>query len=78
MTLDDKADAIVSTGNVSELIKLPPMKMVVGEIKALARDGCSGGWEGCVNPDGSLIMENNAMFCGDSISGFSTKTVIEY
>jgi len=78
MTLHEKADAVVSTGNVSELIKLPPMKTIIGEIGALARDGLSGGWEGCVNPDGSLIMENNAMFCGDGISGFSIKTVVEY
>ena len=29
-------------------------------------------------PDGSIIMENNAMFCGDQIIGWSTKTVREF
>jgi len=78
VTLDQSADAIVSTGNVSGIIELPPMEVIVGELESLARDGFAGGWEGCVGKDGSLIMENNSMFCGDGISGFSVKTVVEY
>ena len=84
VTLDPKADALVSTGNVSELIKLPPMETVIGELEALARDGLSGGWEddevlgSSVKEDGSIIMENNAMFCGDQIAGWSPKTMKEY
>jgi len=84
VTLDPKADALVSTGNVSELIKLPPMDEVIGELEALARDGLSGGWEddevlgSSVKEDGSVIMENNAMFCGDQIAGWSPKTMREF
>lgn len=84
VTLDKKADALVSTGNVSELIKLPPADKVIGELEALARDGLSGGWSydeilgSSVKEDGSVIMENNAMFCGDRIAGWSTKTVKEF
>ncbi|AZO94734.1 glycine/sarcosine/betaine reductase component B subunit [Halocella sp. SP3-1] len=84
VTLDPKADALVSTGNVSELIELPPMETVIGELESLARDGLSGGWEddeilgSSVKEDGSIIMENNAMFCGDQIAGWSTKTMKEY
>jgi glycine reductase len=84
VSLDPKADALVSTGNVSELIKLPPMPEVIGELEALARDGLSGGWEddevlgSSVKEDGSIIMENNSMFCGDQIAGWSTKTMKEY
>ena len=84
VSMDEKEDAIVSTGNVSELIELPPMPEVIGELEALARDGLSGGWAGdeilgpSVRPDGSIIMENNAMFCGDQIIGWSTKTVREF
>ena len=44
VTLDEKCDAIVSCGNVSELIELPPMETVLGELQALGRDGLSGGW----------------------------------
>ncbi|WFD10450.1 glycine/sarcosine/betaine reductase component B subunit [Tepidibacter hydrothermalis] len=84
VTLDEKADAIVSCGNVSELIKLPPMETVIGELEALARDGLSGGWAddeilgSSVKEDGSIIMENNSMFCGDQVTGWSPKTMKEY
>jgi glycine reductase len=84
VTLDESADAIVSCGNVSELIKLPPMTTVIGELQALSRDGLSGGWEDdeilgpSVKEDGSIIMENNSMFCGDSVLGWSTKTMREF
>lgn len=84
VTLDEKMDALVSTGNVSQLIELPPADRVIGELAALGRDGLSGGWEGdeklgpSVREDGSIIMENNAAFCGDQIAGWSTKTMIDF
>ena len=84
VTLDEKCDAIVSCGNVSELIELPTMETVLGELQALARDGLSGGWahDEILGPsereDGSIIMENNSMFCGDRVCGWSTKTMKEF
>ena len=84
VSLDEKLTAIVSCGNVSELIELPPMPVVYGELEALARDGLSGGWSNdeilgpSVRPDGSVIMENNAMFCGDQVIGWSPKTMREF
>jgi len=78
VALDEAADAIVSCGNVSQYLELPPMPTVLGELEALARDGLSGGWEGCVREDGSLVMENNAMFCSDGICGASRKTCREF
>ena len=84
VTLDVKLDAIVTCGNVSELVELPAMETVLGELEALARDGMSGGWEDdeiigpSVRADGSIIMENNAMFCGDQVIGWSPKTMIEF
>ncbi len=78
VALDPAANALVSTGNVSQYFELPPMKTVLGELESLARDGLSGGWEGCVNKDGSLVMENNAMFCSDHPSGYSLKTCVDY
>ena len=84
VTLDEKCDAIVSCGNVSEMIELPPMETVLGELEALGRDGLSGGWADdeilgpSVRPDGSVIMENNAMFCGDQVAGWSPKTMKEF
>jgi betaine reductase complex component B subunit alpha len=84
VTLDEKLTAIVSCGNVSELIELPPMETVIGELEALGRDGLSGGWADdeiigpSVRPDGSIVMENNAMFCGDQVIGWSPKTMKEF
>ncbi|WP_346895133.1 glycine/sarcosine/betaine reductase component B subunit [Clostridium sp. UBA7503] len=84
VSMDEKANAIVSCGNVSELITLPPMETVIGELDSLGRDGVSGGWENdeilgpSVREDGSVIMENNAMFCGDRVCGWSPKTMIEF
>lgn len=84
VVLDEKANALVSTGNVSELIKLPAAEKVIGELQSLARDGLSGGWAhdeilgASVKEDGSIIMENNAMFCGDAIAGWSIKTMKEF
>ena len=84
VTLDEKCDAIVSCGNVSELIELPPMETVLGELQSLARDGLSGGWADdeilgpSVREDGSIIMENNSMFCGDQVCGWSPKTMKEF
>lgn len=84
VTLDERLVAMVSTGNVSELIELPPMETVLGELEALGRDGNSGGWEGdevlgpSVRPDGSVIMEDNGLFCGDMTVGWSTKTMRDF
>ncbi|HBE85369.1 MAG TPA: betaine reductase [Lachnoclostridium sp.] len=84
VSLDEKEDAIVSCGNVSTLIRLPKMETVLGELEALARDGMSGGWSNdeilgaSVKEDGSIIMENNAMFCGDQVVGWSVKRMVEF
>lgn len=84
VVMDEKTTALVSTGNVSELVSLPAMGRVIGELESLSRDGLSGGWSGdeilgpSVREDGSIIMENNAMFCGDQIVGWSRKTMREF
>lgn len=84
VVMDENTTALVSTGNVSELIELPPAAKVIGELESLSRDGLSGGWAGdeilgpSVRKDGSIIMENNAMFCGDQIAGWSLKTMREF
>lgn len=76
--ISEKADALVSTGNVSQFLKLPAMEKVIGELEALARDGNAGGWEGSVKEDGAIEMENNGIFCADANTGNYYKTVVEY
>ena len=83
VTLDSKLNALVSTGNVSELSILPACKTVIGNLEAMNRDGMSGSWGYDENlgksarDDGSIIMEDNNWFCGDHISGLSVKTMVE-
>lgn len=73
-----EADALVSAGNVSEIFELPAMPVVLGELESLARDGCGGGWEGCINEDGSLTIEAQAFMDGDAQTCFSVKSCAEY
>ena len=83
VTLDEKLVALVSSGNVSELSELPACKTVIGCLEAMNRDGMSGSWGydevlgKSARDDGSIIMEDNNWFCGDHISGFSVKTMVE-
>ena len=83
VTLDEKLVALVSSGNVSELSELPASKTVIGCLEAMNRDGLSGSWGydeilgKSARDDGSIIMEDNNWFCGDHISGFSVKTMVE-
>ena len=84
VTLDAKMNALVSTGNISELCDLPACKTVIGCLEAMNRDGMSGSWGydeklgKSARDDGSIIMEDNNWFCGDHISGFSVKTMREF
>ena len=84
VTLDSKMNALVSSGNVSQLSDLPACKTVIGCLEAMNRDGMSGSWGydeklgKSARDDGSIIMEDNNWFCGDHISGFSVKTMIEF
>lgn len=83
VVLDEKMNALVSTGNVGQLSDLPACATVIGNLEALNRDGMSGSWGydevlgKSARDDGSIIMENNNWFCGNHISGFACKTMIE-
>lgn len=84
VVLNESMEAMVSTGNVSELTELPACKTVIGNLEAMNRDGMSGSWGydevlgKSARDDGSIIMEGNNWFCGDHISGASTKTMREF
>jgi glycine reductase len=84
VTLDEKMNANVSTGNVGELCELPACATVIGNLEAMNRDGMSGSWGydeilgKSARDDGSILMEDNNWFCGDHISGLCLKTMLEY
>lgn len=52
---DAKADAVVTAGNANEIIKLPPMKKVIGHIEPV--DVIAGGFKGSLKEDGSIEAE---------------------
>lgn len=84
VVLDEKLNALVSTGNVGELTRLPACKTVIGNLEAMNRDGMSGSWGydeilgKSARDDGSIIMEDNNWFCGDHISGYCLKTMVDF
>lgn len=63
-----EAIAVVSTGNVSHVVHLPPADKILGDARAIAT--LAGGWEGCMEADGSLKCELNAVIGATSEIGY--------
>jgi len=61
-------DAFVSTGNVNEMVELPPMNKVIGYPEAIAN--LSGGAEESLGEDGSMFVELQAIIGSTSELGF--------
>lgn len=72
----EEAVAVISTGNVSHVIKLEPADKVIGDINAITT--LAGGWEGCLEEDGSLQCELNAVIGSTSEIGYHNCTVKLY
>ena len=62
-------DAFVSTGNVNEMIWVPPMERVLGDPKAIAV--LSGGSAESLAPDGSMKVELQSVIGSTNEQGFS-------
>lgn len=71
-----EAVAVVSTGNVSHTVTLPPAEKVIGDIKAISN--LAGGWEGSIGKEGSLTCELNAIIGSTSEIGYHNCTVKLY
>lgn len=71
-----EAVAVVSTGNVSHVVELPPADIVLGDPKAIAT--LAGGWEGALESDGSMKCELNAVIGSTSEIGYHYCTVKLY
>lgn len=68
-----EAKAVISTGNVSHLVRLEPAERILGSLSAL--ENLAGGWDGSVNEDGSIVCELNAVLGSTSEIGFHNLTV---
>jgi sarcosine reductase len=71
-----EAVAVVSTGNVSHVVTLPPADKVVGNAAAIAT--LAGGWEGSLEADGTIKCELNAVIGATSEIGYHNCTVNLY
>lgn len=71
-----EAVAVISTGNVSHLVKLPPADKVIGDPEAIAT--LAGGWEGSLEEDGTITCELNAVIGSTSEIGYHNATVKLY
>lgn len=62
-------DAYVSCGNINEVVVLPPMERVIGDIRAIAN--VSGGDEKSIRPDGSIACEIQSIIGSTNELGIS-------
>jgi len=71
-----QADAVVSVGNANEVITLPPMKRIIGELKPA--EIIAGGFAGCITADGALNIEIQAIMGSTCQLGFGKLTALGY
>ncbi|MCF6462639.1 glycine/sarcosine/betaine reductase component B subunit [Clostridium sp. Cult1] len=71
-----EAVAVVSGGNVSHVVTLPPADKVIGNAEAIAT--LAGGWDGALLEDGTLMCELNAVIGATSEIGYHYCTVKLY
>lgn len=71
-----EAKSVVSTGNVSHLVKLPPAEKILGNEKAIKN--LSGGYDESICSDGSIMCELNAIIGSTSEIGYHNVTCRMY
>ncbi|SHJ19060.1 glycine/sarcosine/betaine reductase component B subunit [Lutispora thermophila] len=73
---DKAADAVVTAGNANEIIELPPMKKVIGDLKPA--DVIAGGFAGSLKPDGSIVAELQVITGATSEIGFNKLSATQF
>ena len=71
-----EAVAVISTGNVSHVVKLEKADKVIGDEAAIST--LAGGWEGSIDENGVLSCEVNAVIGATSEIGYHNLTVELY
>ena len=62
-----EADAIITTGNSNATIKLPKMDKIIGNLPDIER--VTGGFAGCIQDNGELIIEIHGIIGGHNLQG---------
>lgn len=73
---DKTADAVITGGNANEVIKLPPMKKIIGYTEPA--DTIAGGFDGSLRPDGSIVAELQVITGATSEIGMNKLSAIQY
>ena len=71
-----QADAVISVGNANEVINLPPMKRIIGDLKPA--EIIAGGFVGSLTAGGGLNVEIQAIMGSTCQLGFGKLTAREY
>ena len=71
-----QADAVVSVGNANEVIALPPMKRIIGDLKPA--EVIAGGFVGSVSASGGLSIELQVIMGSTCQLGFGKLTTRGY
>ena len=71
-----QADALVSVGNANELVTLPALTRVIGDLKPV--ESIAGGFDGCLAADGSVDIEIQAIMGATCQLGFGKLTAQGY
>lgn len=74
--ISPKADAVVSSGNANEIIHLPAMKKIIGDLSVA--DVIAGGFDGSKAADGSLTVELQAIIGATNELGYGYVRAIGY
>jgi glycine reductase len=67
--VDAAANAVVTGGNANEVITLPKMDKVIGTLQYV--DVIAGGFENNTQPDGSIVVELQAIIGATNELGFN-------
>ena len=73
---DPLANAVVTGGNANEVIELPPMDKVIGDINYV--DIIAGGFDGSLHEDGSITVELQAITGATNEIGFNKMSAKGY
>lgn len=73
---DPLADAVVTGGNANEVIELPPMDKVIGDIQYV--DIIAGGFDGSLAEDGTITVELQAITGSTNELGFNKMSAKGY
>lgn len=84
MLVDARADAIVTTGDSSRVMELPPVDKVIGDAQSLVRDYYYGAWSThsvygpSLREDGSVVINTFALATGGNNTGWLPKAVKDF